>query len=209
MNLDQDLTQVPGQLFAICSFVGHDLTIKFDEMMAPLGVTKESPLYGETFERFKDACKFAVRISGVFATSEEAGRHAQKLQKEDASADRYVVDLYKWSLVPPDPEKIADVQYTDEKLNEIMTKYRENQREANIMFHKRKKALVEGHVDPSDENSAFYTKADEEPISHPADHLDRLRSENPEATDEELAKMADEVVQNEIKMKQKGKIQVP
>ena len=50
-----------------------------------------------------------------------------------------------------------------------------------------------------DENSKFYTKPDEPPISHPGEVLERLQKEKPDADMEDLVKEADEIVAQEIK----------
>ncbi len=112
--------------------------------------------------------KFGIKIRGAFATRDEAANHAKRLQKEDPTFDIYVVDMYKWLLIPPDPTKIEDVHYSNEKLEEIMTGYKENQALAARMFQERKEAMMNAKAFvPGDENSMFYTKADEAPISHP------------------------------------------
>ena len=51
---------------------------------------------------------------------------------------------------------------------------------------------------PGDENSKYYTKPDEPPISHPAEVLERLQKEKPDTPMEELVKEADETVAKEI-----------
>ena len=67
----------------------------------------------------------------LFATRDEAASyHAKRLQKEDSTFDIYVVDMYKWLLILPDPAKIEDSHYTNDKLQEIMDGYRENQKQA-------------------------------------------------------------------------------
>lgn len=178
-TLEQDYLTVPGQLFACISFVGPDL-----------------PQRNE---------KLGLKIRGCFSTREEASSHAKRLQKEDALVDIYVVDMYKWLLVPPNRDQIEDVHYQNEKLEEIMTKYRQNQNAAAAMFEKRKRDMTakpqEGpypFIDPSDENSKFYTKPDVPPIPHPAEVVEELRKEFPDKTFAELVKMADEKVQQVI-----------
>lgn len=179
MSLEQDYTTVPGQLFACLSVVGPEAPQKND--------------------------KFGIKIRGAFSTREEAANHAKRLQKEDATFDIYVVDMYKWLLIPPDPTKIEDVHYTNEKLEEIMTGYKENQAQAARMFQERKAAMMESsnYIAPGDENSKFYTKPDEAPISHPAEVLERLKKEKPEANMEDLVKEADEIVAAEIEERKK------
>jgi hypothetical protein len=65
------------------------------------------------------------RSAAPLRPRDEAANHAKRLQREDSTFDIYVVDMYKWLLIPPDPLKIEDVNYSNEKLQEIMTGYRE------------------------------------------------------------------------------------
>ena len=183
MSLEQDYTTVPGQLYACLSMVGPDCPQKTD--------------------------KFGIKIRGCFANRDEANSHAKRLQKEDATFDIYVVDMYKWLLIPPNREEIEDTHYAEEKLEELMSNYRENQAMATKMFEERKRdamakplAGTNSFIKPGDENSKFYTKPDEPPISHPAEVLERLQKEKPDASMEDLVKEADEVVAQEIKDRQ-------
>lgn len=179
MSLEQDYTTVPGQVFACLSVVGPEAPQKND--------------------------KFGIKIRGAFATRDEAANHAKRLQKEDPTFDIYVVDMYKWLLIPPDPMKIGDVHYTNEKLEEIMSGYKENQAQAARMFNERKAAMTAGtnHFTPGDENSKFYTKPDEAPVSHPAEVLERLKKEKPDTPMEELVKEADAIVAAELEERHK------
>lgn len=176
MSLTQDFTTVPGQAFACLSIVGPECPQKSD--------------------------KFGIKIRGAFSTRDEAAAHAKRLQQEDSTFDIYVVDLYKWLLIPPDPSKIEDSHYTNEKLEELMEGYRQNQREAAKMFEERKRDMIENadknYFKPGDENSKFYTKPDEPPISHPAEVLERLKKEKPDASMDDLVKEADAIVAAEI-----------
>lgn len=179
MSLEQDYTTVPGQLFACLSIVGPECPQKNDQ--------------------------FGIKIRGAFNSRDEAASHAKRLQKEDATFDIYVVDMYKWLLIPPDPAKIEDAHYTNEKLEELMSGYKENQAQAAKMFNERKRDMIESatYNKPGDENSRFYTKPDEAPISHPAEVIERLKSETPDAPMEELVKKADEIVKSEIEERRK------
>ena len=174
-TLEQDYTTVPGQLYACLSVIGPEAPQKND--------------------------KFGIKIRGAFNSRDEAASHAKRLQKEDATFDIYVVDLYKWLLIPPDPTKIEDVHYTNEKLEELMSGYKENQAHAAHMFAERKRDMIESvstYAKPGDENSKYYTKPDEPPISHPAEVLERLQKEKPDTSMEELVKEADTIVAKEI-----------
>jgi len=178
-SLEQDYLTVPGQLFACVSFVGPDMPQKNEQL--------------------------GMKIRGCFPTRDDAANHAKRLQKEDALVDIYVVDMYKWLLIPPQRDQIDDVHYQNEKLEEIMTKYKQNQASAAAMFEKRKRDMIakpiDGdfpYIDPADENSKFYTKPDVPPIPHPADIIEDLKKEFPDASIEDLVKMADERVAAEV-----------
>ena len=179
MSLEQDYTTVPGQLYACLSVVGPEAPQKND--------------------------KFGIKIRGAFASRDEAASHAKRIQKEDSTFDIYVVDMYKWLLIPPDPLKIEDVHYQNEKLEEIMSGYKENQAEAARMFNERKRDMMESksYIKPGDENSLFYTRPDEPPVSHPAEVLERLKKEKPDTPMEDLVKEADAVVATEIEERRK------
>lgn len=177
-TLEQDYTTVPGQLFACLSVVGPEAPQKCD--------------------------KFGIKIRGCFASRDEAANHAKRLQKEDATFDIYVVDMYKWLLIPPDNTKIEDVHYSNNKLEEIMAGYKENQALGAKMFEERKRDMMavksaDTYIKPGDDNSKYYSKPDEAPVSHPAEVLERLQKEKPDAAIEDLIKEADEIVAAEIK----------
>ena len=180
MSLDQDFLIVPGQLYAIISMVGPDMPQKNE--------------------------KLGLKIRGCFMSRDEAGTHAKRLQKEDPLVDMYVVDMYKWLLIPPDRDQINDVHYQNEKLEEIMQGYMKNQREASSHFEKRKKDMqakpLEGSetpfIEPGDENSKFYTRPDVPPIPHPAEIIEDLRKEFPDADMQELVLKADTRIAAEI-----------
>jgi hypothetical protein len=182
---ETDYITVPGQLFACLSVVGPECPQKND--------------------------KFGIKIRGAFSSREEAEKHAKRLHKDDATFDIYVVDMYKWLLIPPDASKIDDVHYTNEKLEEIMTKYRDNQRMAAVMFEQRKRDMTAkpvggSYADPSDENSKYYTKPDVPPIPHPAEFIDEIKKENPDMSIDDVVKLADKKVQEEINRRNVGTI---
>jgi hypothetical protein len=113
--------------------------------------------------------------------------------------------MYKWLLIPPQRDQIDDVHYQNDKLEEIMSKYKQNQASAAAMFEKRKRDMmakpIDGefpYIDPADDNSKFYTKPDVPPIPHPADIIEELKKEFPDAQIEDLVKMADERVAAEV-----------
>ena len=172
---------VPSQNYALISIVGPECPQKHD--------------------------KFGIKLYGSFPTKDEAASHAKLLQKEDGTFDIYVVDMYQWLLIPPDRDKIDDVHYQEEKLEEIMNMYRESQRNAAAMFEKRKKDMMANplpygdtpFIEPGDENSKFYTKPDLPPMPHPADLLEDFKAQFPEKPMTELLDMVNDRIAEEEK----------
>ena len=83
-----------------------------------------------------------LKIKGVFKTLEDANKHAEMLQRIDSVFDIYVVEMYSWLLVPPDPELIEQ-KHVDQKLNELIGGHRESQLKAKAYFDERKRDLTE------------------------------------------------------------------
>jgi len=115
-NVDKDSLTIPGQKYALISIV------------SPQSNQKSSNL--------------CLKIKGVFDKLEDAQKHAETLQKLDSTFDIYVVEMYSWLLVPPDPELIEQV-HVDNKLNEIIAGHRETQLKSKMYFEERKKELME------------------------------------------------------------------
>jgi len=180
-TLEQDFITVPGQLYALLSVIGPECPQKTD--------------------------KHGIKIRGVFNTRDEAGAHAKRLQNADPTFDIYVVDMYKWLLIPPDTTQIDDVTYQEEFLQKMMTEYKQNQSDAKRMFEERKAGMVqkpkEGSdmpfMTPGDDNSKYYTKPDVAPSKHPSEYLEELKEKNPDKPMEELVDMATEMADAENK----------
>ena len=184
MSLTRDTITVPGQNYVVISCIGPEAPQKHE--------------------------KFGIKIRGCFNTQEEAAKHAAKLQAEDSTFDIYVSDMYQWVLIPPDPVAINDVHYTNDKLEEIMAGYKENQAMAARHFEERKRDMMAKksgetmpYIRPGDENSKYYSKPDEAPLTHPAEVLERLKKEKPDAPMEELVKEANDVYAQEVEERQK------
>jgi hypothetical protein len=64
------------------------------------------------------------------------------------------------------------------------------------------KPVQGSYIKPGDENSKFYSKPDEPPISHPAEIVERLQKERPDAPIEELVAEADVIIAEEMKERQ-------
>ena len=118
-HLEQDVYSVPGQTYALVSFV--------------------SPTSNQ-----KNA-QCGMKIRGVFGTREEAETYVKRLQKTDPLFDVFLCEMYKWICVPPNVEEIEDVRYQEDYLQDLVSGYKKNQEEAKMKFGERKdRVLKEG-----------------------------------------------------------------
>ena len=115
-NVDKDTMTLPGQNYALISIISPEST-----------------------QKYKNIC---LKIKGVFDKLEDAQKHAETLQKLDPTFDIYVVDMYSWLLIPPDPELVEQI-HIDNKLNEIVGGHRESQLKSKMYFEERKRELIE------------------------------------------------------------------
>lgn len=127
--LVDDYLTVPGQQYVLISVV------------APEGTNQKNEHFG-------------IKIRGCFASKDEAGRHAKRLQETDRLMDIYIADMYKWLLIPPDPNAVADQEYQDEKLNQIIRGHMDNQRKAKELYEIRKEDVkrdgIDKHLSPEE-----------------------------------------------------------
>jgi len=136
-NVDKDTEKVSGQNYALISVV--------------------SPQGGQKSENI------CLKIKGVFNTLEDANKHAEMIQKIDSTFDIYVVEMYSWLLVPPDPTLIEQ-KHVDSKLNEIIGGHRESQLKAKMYFEERKRELIENINIENEERKQENEKKDEENV---------------------------------------------
>jgi len=115
-NLERDECKINGQNYALISIVSPNSNQKSDQL--------------------------CIKIKGVFKTLEEANKHAEQLQKLDDMFDIYVVEMYSWLLLPPDPTQMEQ-KHVDQKLNDIIGGHKKEQMKAKAHFEERKKELME------------------------------------------------------------------
>lgn len=151
-NVDKDSEKLSGQNFALISIV--------------------SP---QSDQKSENIC---LKIKGVFNTIEEANKHAEMLQKIDSTFDIYVVEMYSWLLVPPDPS-LMEQKHVDSKLNEIIGGHRESQLKAKMYFEERKRELIENINIENDRRKEENEKMKEENENTVVDVTDDTQAEAP------------------------------
>lgn len=68
-----------------------------------------------------------LKIRGVYDTYAEALNRAKTLQKLDPSFNVFVGQVGFWLPWDPEPHTVADQEYADDQLNQLMKKYKENE----------------------------------------------------------------------------------
>jgi hypothetical protein len=123
LSLEPDYITIPGQNFALVSFVGPEYCSQKSN-------------------------RFAMKIRGVFATEEEAGAYVKRLQRSgDNSVDIFLMSMYNWCPCPPNPMEIETQEYQEEFLQDLMKGYAESQRSAKELFNERKERVMKEGLD--------------------------------------------------------------
>lgn len=135
LDPDPERYQTPGQKYALVSFVSPQSNQKYD--------------------------KIAMKIRGVYSTLDEASARAKSLQKFDKIVDIYVVEMYQWVPVPPNPDDVQSQEYQDNMLNDIISGHAEQQELAAIEFEDRKKEMIEKNTKENEEKNRKNKEEDE------------------------------------------------
>jgi hypothetical protein len=80
-----------------------------------------------------------LKIRGVYSTHEQAVARAKALHKKDPYFNVYVADMGEWLPWDPEPEEIADQEYSNDDLNKLMKAYRENSAKKDAFFEEEKR----------------------------------------------------------------------
>lgn len=152
-NIDKDTPTVPGQNYALISIVAPQANQKSD-----------------------NCC---LKIKGVFSSLEDANKHADMLQKIDDTFDIYVVEMYSWLLVPPDPE-LLEQKHVDSKLNEIIGGHRESQLKSKMYFEERKRELMENIEIENETRREENEQIKEEPVGVSAESSVDITDNSPD-----------------------------
>ena len=79
-----------------------------------------------------------MKVRGVYSTTAEAEMRAKKLQRSDPLHNIFIGEVGKWLPWDPSPNAIANQEYAEDQLNQLMKKYKEND-EAKEKFYNENK----------------------------------------------------------------------
>jgi len=119
LNLAKSDIQVPGQQWVLVSFVGHGLRQKSEHL--------------------------GMKVWGAFDDIKEAHEHAGRINRDfnEKIFDVYVLEMYTWAVVPPDPKCIKDQNYHEKALHELITDHKRRMTVASEVFDRRKEILTD------------------------------------------------------------------
>ena len=80
-----------------------------------------------------------MKVRGVYGNPKEAELKAKKLQTKDKYHNIFIGDVGKWLPWDPQPHEIAEQEYAQDELNNLMRKYKENEDNREKFFEERAK----------------------------------------------------------------------
>lgn len=83
-----------------------------------------------------------LKVRGVYDTYAEALGRAKTLQKLDPSFNVYVGQVGFWLPWDPEPHDVADQEYADDQLNQLMKKYKENESQRDEFYEEMKRKRI-------------------------------------------------------------------
>jgi hypothetical protein len=114
-------------------------------------LSEDEPIYGQKFVCLSivtptgdQKCDVSgIKIRGAYPTEEDARKRAAYLQKVDPNFNIYVAPMSVWLPICDNPEKVGDVEYQNEQLNDIVKGYKDNQQKQQELFEENKRKMKE------------------------------------------------------------------
>jgi hypothetical protein len=107
---------IPSQKYALISIVGPNMRQKCDV--------------------------WGLKIRGVADSLESAKSLTKRIMKLDKDYDIYTVDIGKFFPLAVEPYDVANVEYENQQLNDMIKSYLENKEKANEHWHNRKQEMM-------------------------------------------------------------------
>ena len=115
----------------------------YDDFMYANKTKLEEEFYAQN--EFRTSVR-GIKVRGVYGNPKEAELKAKKLQTKDKYNNIFVGDVGKWLPWDPQPHDVAEQEYGQDQLNNLMRKYKENEDNRDKFFEERKKGGTDKKV---------------------------------------------------------------
>merc|ERR1711998_428789 len=104
---------------------------KYDDFMYTQQERLEKDFHKEN--KFQTSVR-GVKVRGTYESRQEAEIRSKVLNKLDTSHHIYVAQVGYWLPWEPDPDKIQDQVFSEDQLNELVSKKNENKADMDIFY---------------------------------------------------------------------------
>ena len=145
-----------------------------------------------------------LKVRGVSGNAKEAEIRAKKLQGKDKYHNIFIGEVGKWLPWDPSPPQIAEQEYAQDQLNNLMKKYRQNEDDKEKFFEERSKGSKKqvfgaGSESVSDQFDGMFGQGGDLAISRklekPTVTIERVDEANTEVTTEATTEITNEVIE--------------
>ena len=105
----------------------------------------------DTKNEFKSNIR-GLKVRGIYDSRQEAEQRAKILHRMDQDHHVFVGSVGQWLPWDPEPDKIADQEYIDEGLNNLMGEYKKNQINKDQFFEERKNEKMQDQMKAVEES---------------------------------------------------------
>lgn len=114
----------------------------------------------ENTEKFNEENEFktsirGIKVRGVYETMKEAQRRAKVLQTRDPTFNVFVGQVGYWLPWDPNPDTIENQEYSEQTLNEIVKKYKENKQVKDELWENETRKRIEMAKKEGNQKSVF------------------------------------------------------
>ena len=107
-----------------------------------------------------------IKIRGVYNTIEEAKKRCEQIRQFDKVFNVFVGEVGSWLPWDDDPETAEEAVYAEEKLNQLMKSFKEQQIKAKEYHEIRKQQLVEQSIKSSQKDVEEKSPDDDKNINN-------------------------------------------
>lgn len=92
-----------------------------------------------------------IKVRGSYETMREAQIRSEVLKRKDKKHNIFIASVGCWCPWDPNPDNIDDQHYSEDRLNTLMKKYKENQAAKDELFEDRKRKMIENQTKKNEE----------------------------------------------------------